>query len=326
MELQIISDHQELIVLTGVIPESLLTDKLITGAEKIYAGGDYGMMLYQRLEGISCEIWYSNYQMIRQAVFCSVADTPIMELHFTFKNEFKCELGGIGNILMQRGQFNLTYTPYIESRTVFAPGEYQSFDVHVTAEFLQKASVYYPLIEDLIRNIDKQKALMLSKTNHFANNAMTMIIHQILSSKYTGALRQWFTEAKVMELFLLAMEKLAAHPVWRTITLSAYDVERIHEAKNLMLSHMDNPVTLISLAHKVGTNDFKLKKGFKQLFGTTVFTYLLQARMERAEQLLTDTKMPVTEIAFTIGYQTIGSFTSAFKKYFGYPPTKIRKY
>lgn len=325
MDLKIISDHHEVIQYADKIPPQI-NPLFIKGSEKIYADGDFGSMLFQQIAGNDCTIWYSAYNMMRPVSFQSEAEMPLLELHFTFKNDFHCTLGGIGAIVMEERQFNLTYTPYIESKTVFHPGNYQTFDVHVSSAFLNKAATYYPAVNDLINNIDKHKAAMLSKINHYASGSMLFIIQQILSCQYQGMLKQLYVETKVMELFLLAMDKVTNTPLWKQIVLKPYDIEKIREAKDILLAQMDTPVTVIALAHQIGINDFKLKKGFKQIFGTTIFDYLLQARMEKAVELLTSTTIPVTEIAFIVGYQTIGAFSNIFKKHFGYPPTSLRKY
>lgn len=325
MDLKIISDHNEVIQYADKIPPQIIP-LFIEGSEKVYADGDFGSMLFQQITGNDCAIWYSSYNMVRPVSFQREVEMPVLELHFTFKNDFHCTLGGIGAIVMEERQFNLTYTPYIESKTVFHAGNYETFDVHVSSAFLNKAAIYYPAVNNLINNIDKHKAAMLSKINHYASGSMLFIIQQILSCQYQGMLKQLYVETKVMELFLLAMDKVTSNPLWNQIVLKPYDIEKIREAKDILLAQMDTPVTVIALAHQVGINDFKLKKGFKQIFGTTIFDYLLQARMEKAVELLTSTTIPVTEIAFIVGYQTIGAFTNTFKKHFGYPPTSLRKH
>ena len=88
---------------------------------------------------------------------------------------------------------------------------------------------------------------------------------------------------------------------------------------------MDNPCTLVELSHKVGINDFKLKKGFKQLYGTTVYEFLVDARMEKAKLLLLETETSIHEIAFVTGYKNLSSFITAFKKKMGYSPGSYKR-
>jgi AraC family transcriptional regulator, transcriptional activator of the genes for pyochelin and ferripyochelin receptors len=84
---------------------------------------------------------------------------------------------------------------------------------------------------------------------------------------------------------------------------------------------MDEPPSLLTLARQVGLNDFKLKRGFRQVFGTTVFGYLHEHRMERARQLLEERRLNVTAVACTVGYANPSHFAGAFKRKFGVNPS-----
>lgn len=74
----------------------------------------------------------------------------------------------------------------------------------------------------------------------------------------------------------------------------------------------------------VGINQTKLKSGFKQLFGTTVFGYLTDIRMEKARLLILSEKKNVGEVADLVGYQHPHHFAAAFKRKFGYSPGKLK--
>lgn len=109
-----------------------------------------------------------------------------------------------------------------------------------------------------------------------------------------------------------------------TLYIKEHDLERIHQAKTIVEQNLLNPCSLIELTHKVGLNDFKLKKGFREVLGTTVFGYLYDLRMEKAKMLLKDGK-PVSEAAYEVGYKNAHHFTKAFKKKFGSLPSKIKQ-
>ncbi|NCU06276.1 MAG: helix-turn-helix transcriptional regulator, partial [Chitinophagaceae bacterium] len=85
-------------------------------------------------------------------------------------------------------------------------------------------------------------------------------------------------------------------------------------------------ITLQQLSRKVGINEFKLKKGFKQLFGDTVFGYRHTVRMERAKEIILETKLEFSDIAFMTGFEHAENFHKAFKKYHGYTAVELRKY
>ncbi|ULT23854.1 helix-turn-helix transcriptional regulator [Sphingobacterium sp. E70] len=88
---------------------------------------------------------------------------------------------------------------------------------------------------------------------------------------------------------------------------------------------MDSNNTLVNLAHLVGTNEFTLKKGFKELFGTTVFGFWNDAKMEHAKKLILDKNMTIGEVSDAIGYKNQRHFSDAFRRKFGFPPSKLKR-
>jgi len=91
------------------------------------------------------------------------------------------------------------------------------------------------------------------------------------------------------------------------------------------MSDIQNPPSLMDLARQVGINDYKLKSGFRQIFGTTVFGYLQTCRMERAKQLLAEQQLSIAAIAHVVGYASQSRFCHAFKQRYGMTPIACRK-
>ena len=91
-----------------------------------------------------------------------------------------------------------------------------------------------------------------------------------------------------------------------------------------MLHNLDSANSLIDLAHQVGTNEFTLKKGFKELFGTTVFAFWNDIKMEQARNLLLEQNINITEIAHIMGYKNQRNFSAAFKKKYGIVPSQLK--
>ncbi|GGG88660.1 hypothetical protein GCM10010918_54090 [Paenibacillus radicis (ex Gao et al. 2016)] len=90
-----------------------------------------------------------------------------------------------------------------------------------------------------------------------------------------------------------------------------------------MLERMTDPPTLIELSRMIGLNDCKLKTGFKALYGTTVFGYLREKRLEKAFQLLQQGTLNVTETSHAVGYSNSSYFSEAFRDKYGVNPGKI---
>jgi AraC-like DNA-binding protein len=152
--------------------------------------------------------------------------------------------------------------------------------------------------------------------------AMRLPLTQIFQCPLQGRMKQLYLEGKCLELIALKLDQLqnsvlgSTHP----ITLHSDDVDRIHAAQKILIENPSDPPSLMELARQVSLNDYKLKVGFKQVFGTTVFGYLHCHRMELARQMLSDRRLNVKEVAQAVGYANQSRFAAAFRKQFGINP------
>jgi AraC-like DNA-binding protein len=111
----------------------------------------------------------------------------------------------------------------------------------------------------------------------------------------------------------------------KKIKLKQTDIQHIKALKDA-LSHKQLPHTTIQqLAYEAGMNRTKLQYGFKKLFGISIYSYQLQMRMEKARKLLAESDKPIKQIAALTGYNTISSFSAAFKKAFRLSPSQYRE-
>lgn len=150
-----------------------------------------------------------------------------------------------------------------------------------------------------------------------------MAVQQILQCPFQGLTQQMYLESKVWELMALQLaQTLEFNQSGKIVKpLKPDAIERIHYAKDVLVSRLRHPPSLMELARIVGINDCKLKAGFRQVFGTTVFGYLHSFRMERSRQLLEAGEMTVTEAARAVGFVNRGHFAASFKHRFGVNPS-----
>ncbi len=99
--------------------------------------------------------------------------------------------------------------------------------------------------------------------------------------------------------------------------------KRLLIARDRLLMDLSAPPTIAELARESGLNQLKLKRGFKILFGTSVYALFLRERMKRARQLLRDHN--VGETAHLLGYSNVSHFSRAFYRQFGVLPGQARK-
>src|SRR5882757_5913061 len=102
------------------------------------------------------------------------------------------------------------------------------------------------------------------------------------------------------------------------------DVAVIHEIRQYIEDNLAKEIPVGSLCKKFGINRTKLQVGFNQLYGVSVHSFIHQARMNQARNLLADTEESIKVIAFEIGYKNLSSFIRAFTKLHKMPPTQYR--
>lgn len=159
------------------------------------------------------------------------------------------------------------------------------------------------------------------------NSTMQVLLHQILKCPYWGVSKRLYWESRVLELLgiLVVQEAEMRNSDRSSYSLKPDVIERLYHARNILLQRLDNPLTLMELSRLVGLNDCTLKRGFREVFGTTVFSYIRSHRLEQARQLLQTGNMNIKEIAHLVGYADPKSFAIAFRKQFGLNPKDYQK-
>jgi AraC-like DNA-binding protein len=133
-------------------------------------------------------------------------------------------------------------------------------------------------------------------------------------------------EASVTQLLVLQFHALYGnHAQQRLSSLSRRDQETMHSVREYLKKRFLEDHTLDSLARQFATNTSKLMAQFKQAFGTSIFEYLSELRMEHARLLLESEGHLVCEVARTLGYKNPNHFSTAFKKHFGFNPKQIAR-
>lgn len=151
---------------------------------------------------------------------------------------------------------------------------------------------------------------------------MQNLIREVKECREAGAVRNLMIQSKVLELLALQIGQFRGPQ--QADRISAADADKLHQLKYFLDTHFLEEFSLAELSRTCLLNEFKVKKGFKELFGTTVFGYLRKMRMDYAEQLLLDTTRSVEEVSDMLGYEHAQHFSIAFKKYRGVNPSSIK--
>ena len=151
-------------------------------------------------------------------------------------------------------------------------------------------------------------------------------IEALLNHSYSDSLENIFINAQTQILLLYSMDCMFgdSEKIFTCKFLANEDDrEKISKAREVLLQHIGEPLTIKELSRKVAINECYLKKGFKELFGTTIFDFYQSQRMEHAKYLLYDKGLSVTEVSLMLGYSSISHFSTAFKKHTGIKPCEL---
>ncbi|TKB57504.1 helix-turn-helix transcriptional regulator [Ferrimonas aestuarii] len=99
---------------------------------------------------------------------------------------------------------------------------------------------------------------------------------------------------------------------------------QVRRSRALMLQEYGSQLQLTDLAKSAFMSKFHYVRMFQRIYGVTPRTYLRDLRMRKAKALLTK-GMPVTDVCFEVGYQSVTTFSSIFKKCIGQTPTSFRQ-
>lgn len=158
----------------------------------------------------------------------------------------------------------------------------------------------------------------------YMSHDMQNAVDKVFSNTYEGAMGKMFLRSQVTELMAHFFGKLSNSEEPQQ-GIKNGDREKLYEARNILAEKMDAPPSLSELSRLVGLNDYKLKKSFKELFGFPVYKYLQNERLIKAHELLSKPDASVQEVAWTVGYESLSSFSNAFAKKYGFRPSEIRR-
>jgi len=130
--------------------------------------------------------------------------------------------------------------------------------------------------------------------------------------------------SKAQELFYnIVMELFLTSPECRKCSIQPEDIKKFYFIKDMIERNLDNPLSHSQIAREAGINEFKLKTGFKELFGKTVYGYIIEKRMKSAKSMLETGTKSVSSVAWDMGYTNVSHFISVFRKHYGMTPGKF---
>ena len=150
-----------------------------------------------------------------------------------------------------------------------------------------------------------------------------IVLNQLINYNLNSTIKSLYFKGKAYELLSLYFNRGEDANIEQCpFLVDESNVVKIRQAKDIMIDRILEPPTLTALASEIDLSLKKLKEGFKQIYGTTVFGFLFDYKMEVARKLLESGAHNVNEVGLKVGYSTASHFISAFKKQYGTTPKK----
>jgi AraC-like DNA-binding protein len=257
-------------------------------------------------------------------------DVPHLELHFELEGytSFSDSRQTNETITIPQGHGLLLHLPELDGRLNFARNESRkSLEIEFTEEYITTmVEGDLEILGEFGESIRTRTPLFWGNRSFPISPEIYAILTDIANCQYHGILKKIYLESKVREVLLVFLTQNALPP--RKNTGSQWnktDIEKLHAARAIVKQYMAKPYSIHALSKLVGLNEFKLKKGFKELFGTTIFGYLAEIRMQEARILLSESSYSIADISYLVGFKNPQHFTTAFKRTFGILPKRLQK-
>ena len=246
--------------------------------------------------------------------FNKLVSKDFIQFHFCLKGS--CELvfnEGSYKLSLSQGKSLLLYNP---QRTL--PINLLNNTNSTVITLLISIKKFHLLFSDeasYITFLSKENVLKKYYTEETIPPSMSIVLTQLLNFNLNKSVKPLYFKAKTFEILSLYFN-----------TSDEANLEQcpflIKLAKDIIINRLAEPPSLIDLANEIGLSLKKLKEGFKQIYGDSVYSFLIDYKMELARTLLESGDYNVNEVGLKIGYSTSSHFIAAFKKKYGITPKK----
>lgn len=270
-------------------------------------------------------IFFAHAEQDRPVRMKEQQETPQLALYFSLEGDTGSQSAD-ELYLLKAQQHLIGYKPHFDGHYLLNSPVVKNFGVIIKEGLFSR--LYIQELDVLKRFWDKVHAGQeadITPSGMPLTSRQLSLINDIAHCPFTGQMRQAYMESKIVELFLFQASQAESLKGNKNLQLSPSDTEKLHAARTWIRQHMFEPMSMTQICRETGLNEFKLKKGFRELFGTTTFGYLNELKMTYARQLILNSQCSILEAAYSVGYGEPYSFTRAFRKHFGYLPSELKR-
>ena len=250
---------------------------------------------------------------------CSIPQ-GLIQFYYALDNTFTFEYSAYYNRQLESGKYFFMYNPNTDMKfrvTGSAKGKWVAIFVRIEQlhSWFMNSDLALPFLKGENGNRVYYDELEVSPTSRWA-------LESLFSTDLTPAANRIFASGKMREVMALHFGQrphdVDACPFLR----DEENVRKIKRAKDILVENLLNPPSIPDLSDRVDLSEYKLKTGFREVYGNTLYGFVLDYKMNKAKSLLDTGKMQVREVAHELGYNNPSHFITAFKKKFDITPKK----
>lgn len=291
----------------------------------------------QQLKIASSQIWEFNGIKMGTAVttypnlehkYKAKNEEDAVRLHMGLRGDYRFAYQNLGRSYdLIGGHHNIMYSNGIDLQIENKSLEIETFGINFPKElFIELLGEENKTLNNFCLQIMNGQSVMFSDKWGSITPPIQTTIDEITLNPYRGKLQELFLYAKSIELLVMCIANYdRLSEVSFNYIKTKSDQEAMIAARDFINSRISDPPDLSEIARSVGVNEFKLKYGFKEMFGSTLFGYLTDKRLNLATLLLRDTEKPISVIALDLGYSSPQHFSNQYKMRFGKSPSQVRK-
>ncbi|MCB2298848.1 helix-turn-helix domain-containing protein [Clostridium tagluense] len=282
--------------------------------------GEGNIISYSAMPGI--EVTYNDFEIYKPLSESFNLSIDSLEINYCLEGYLESEFANRKIVYMGDGDISIFGYKTGVVLADFTTKHYKGVTVMVYIDEASKS------IGDMLGVSDAEiKSFIMASFNgdtcivNHASQSLEHIFKEffVLPEKF----KNYFLRIKVVELLLYIL----GNSDYKTSNKKYFPrtfVDKIKDARRIILSDIDSHITIKELSHRVGINSTDLQKGFKAIYQCPIYAYLKSYRMKKAKELLMREELTIAHIANLVGYTNNSKFSKAFKEEFGLSPSKYR--
>lgn len=314
------------VIFTPSLPEAYC-DQEFHGAKSYHARNEkFGCLMYQQMTNNGYTTWINHFVITQPAEFMVTSNVDDLLLHYTIKGKMSYLMDS-QEVDTGEHQMQLLVANRLCNKMRFeAPGIYVALTVHIPITKLEEFNDSFPVVQAFLQKLSCGDAKMLLTENMVAHKRIRNIVQDLTERRLLHPAGERYRVQKIGELIIESLDMLSRYMADEN-GLTAADHERGERTEAYLLKHMHQacPPTLKHLTAFAGVNERTLEHIFRCRQQVTIYEFFQNARMQVIYQQLTETTLPLQEIAEEFGYTDYSSFSYAVKKRFSFGPRELRK-